>query len=477
MVERLITCQENGALPTLVKTWLDTLYTGAGAGGAVDSVNGQVGTVVLNKFHIGLGSVDNTPDVEKAVLSAAKLAVARTINGINFDGSANITIPTVDTSKEPLISAGTTAQYWRGDKTWVVLDKAAVGLANVDNTTDANKPVSAATQTALNLLAPKASPAFTGTPTGITKAHVGLGSVDNTADAAKAVLSATKLTTARAINGVNFDGTGNITIPTVDATKEPIIAAGNTAQYWRGDKSWQTLDKSAVGLSNVDNTSDLNKPVSTAQQAADSTREPTITAGTTAQFWRGDKSWQALNKAAVGLANVDNTTDAAKAVLSATKLATARTINGVSFDGTANITVADATKEPSLPVGGTTAHYMRGDKSWQTLDKVAIGLANVDNTADTAKPVSTATQTALNLLAPKASPAFTGTVTGVTAAMVGLGSVNNTTDSAKPVSTAQQTALDAKINTSGSALTLWSGTQAQYDAIGAKDSSTVYVVT
>lgn len=34
------------------------------------------------------------------------------------------------------------------------------------------------------------------------------------------------------------------------------------------------------------------------------------------------------------------------AVLSATKLATARNINGVSFDGTANITIADSTKQP-----------------------------------------------------------------------------------------------------------------------------------
>jgi hypothetical protein len=52
------------------------------------------------------------------------------------------------------------------------------------------------------------------------------------------------------------------------AGKEPTIAAGTTAQYWRGDKSWQTLNKAAVGLSNVDNTSDVNKPVSTAQQTA-----------------------------------------------------------------------------------------------------------------------------------------------------------------------------------------------------------------
>jgi hypothetical protein len=52
----------------------------------------------------------------------------------------------------------------------------------------------------------------------LVKADVGLGSVDNTADAAKNVLSATKLTTARTINGVSFNGTGNITINAVDST-------------------------------------------------------------------------------------------------------------------------------------------------------------------------------------------------------------------------------------------------------------------
>lgn len=50
--------------------------------------------------------------------------------------------------------------------------------------------------------------------------------------------------------------------------KEATIAAGTTAQYWRGDKTWQALNKAAVGLGNVDNTSDANKPVSTAQQTA-----------------------------------------------------------------------------------------------------------------------------------------------------------------------------------------------------------------
>lgn len=46
--------------------------------------------------------------------------------------------------------------------------KAQVGLGNADNTSDLNKPVSTATQAALDLKAPLASPALTGTPTAPT---------------------------------------------------------------------------------------------------------------------------------------------------------------------------------------------------------------------------------------------------------------------------------------------------------------------
>lgn len=55
-------------------------------------------------------------------------------------------------------------------KTSLSLVKADVGLANVDNTSDASKPVSTAQQTALNLKANLASPALTGTPTAPTAA-------------------------------------------------------------------------------------------------------------------------------------------------------------------------------------------------------------------------------------------------------------------------------------------------------------------
>ena len=80
------------------------------------------------------------------------------------------------------------------------------------------------------------------------------------------------------------------------------------------------------------------------------------------------------------------------------------------------------------------------------LTKSSVGLANVDNTTDANKPVSTATQTALDLKAPLADPTFTGTVSGVTKTHVGLANVDNTTDAGKPVSTATQTALDLKAN-------------------------------
>lgn len=99
------------------------------------------------------------------------------------------------------------------------------------------------------------------------------------------------------------------------------LTPGTTAQYLRGDKTWQTLNKAAVGLGNVDNTSDLNKPISTATQSALDGKQATIAAGTTAQYRRGDNTWQTLNKAAVALGSVDNTSDANKPVSTAQQTA------------------------------------------------------------------------------------------------------------------------------------------------------------
>lgn len=176
------------------------------------------------------------------------------------------------------------------------------------------------------------------------------------------------------------------TITSALAGKEPLIAGGTTAQYRRGDKSWQTLDKAAVGLSAVDNTSDANKPISTATATALAGKQPTGSYATQTDLTNG--------------------------------LAPKAPLASPTFTG--------------IVSGVTKAH---------------VGLGSVDNTADSTKPVSGPQATALALKAPLASPTFTGTVSGVTKTMVGLGSVDNTADAVKPVSAAQQTALDGKTNT------------------------------
>lgn len=81
-------------------------------------------------------------------------------------------------------------------------------------------------------------------------------------------------TNIKTINLTSLLGSGDISV-------EPLITAGTTSQYWRGDKSWQTLDKTAVGLSNVDNTSDADKPVSTATNTALSNKQDKLTLTTT----------------------------------------------------------------------------------------------------------------------------------------------------------------------------------------------------
>lgn len=101
------------------------------------------GTEAANKDYVDSVASAGTPDA--TAVTKGKLRLTGDLGGT----ADSPTVPGLS-SKEPTITAGTTAQYWRGDKSWQTLDKAAVGLANVDNTSDANKPVSTATQTALN---------------------------------------------------------------------------------------------------------------------------------------------------------------------------------------------------------------------------------------------------------------------------------------------------------------------------------------
>jgi hypothetical protein len=180
------------------------------------------------------------------------------------------------------------------------LTKATVGLGNCDNTSDANKPVSTAQQTALNAKANLASPTFTGTVAGISKSMVGLGNVDNTTDANKPVSTAQQTALNLKANQTSLDttntnvtnlqnktnamtynsGTNTLTmnesvIVNVDESLNGNVTIGNastdtlvvnSATTFNGSVSG--LTKTTVGLGNLDNTSDANKPVSTAQQTA-----------------------------------------------------------------------------------------------------------------------------------------------------------------------------------------------------------------
>ena len=203
----------------------DLIVSGGGGGGAVLSVAGKTGVVTLDKNDVGLTNVDNTSDAAKEVLSATKLKTARKINGVDFDGTANITVtspsnlalgtrtditqpitndngsgftlPVATTTLAGLLS-GTLKTAYDAVVTWISTNganvlshlsstsnphsvtKSQVGLGNNDNTSDANKPVSTAQQTALNLKANLASPAFTGTVSGITASMVGAPSGSGT---------------------------------------------------------------------------------------------------------------------------------------------------------------------------------------------------------------------------------------------------------------------------------------------------------
>ena len=122
-------------------------------------------------------------------------------------------------------------------------------------------------------------------------------------------------------------------------------------------------------------------------------------------------------RANLGLGNVDNTADADKPISAAMQAA---------LNLKANVADVNAALALKATVAELQAH-------------MAI-------TADTSMLATKAALTDLNNYAPKASPAFTGTVSGIDKSMVGLGSVDNTSDAAKPISTATQAALDLKAN-------------------------------
>lgn len=128
----------------------------------------------------------------------------------------------------------------------VVLDKTDIGLPNVDNTSDVNKPVSTAQAAAI---------------AGVLATTVTDGDTTHAPDG-NAVFDALALKQP-------LDG-DLTTIAGLTATTDNIIQSVGSA--WASRTPTQV--KTALSLNNVDNTSDVNKPVSTAQAAADALAVP-----------------------------------------------------------------------------------------------------------------------------------------------------------------------------------------------------------
>jgi hypothetical protein len=103
----------------------------------VDSTNNPHS---VTKDQVGLGNVDNTSDLDKPISSDVQDAL-----DLKYDASnpSNFVDATGAASAAPVQSVNTQT----GD---VVLDKTDVGLGNVDNTSDVDKPISSSTQTALD---------------------------------------------------------------------------------------------------------------------------------------------------------------------------------------------------------------------------------------------------------------------------------------------------------------------------------------
>ena len=155
----------------------------------------------------------------------------------------------------------------------------------------------------------------------------------------------------------------------------------------------------------------------------------------------------------------DNAADAAEAAAEVTANTKVSDHNADTTDvhgiaDTANLATksyADAAEADAITAAGSAADS-KVAAAVAALTKSSVGLANVDNTSDANKPVSTATQTALNLKANLAGPTFTGTV--VLPSTTSIGNVSATElEYVDGVTSAIQTQIDSKLSKAGGTMT------------------------
>ena len=141
--------------------------------------------------------------------------------------------------------------------------------------------------------------------------------------------SAATLTTARTIGGVSFDGSANINLPGVNTSGNQ-DTSGNAATATALETARTIHGVSFDGTANIDLSEVIQDTVGTMFSSNTET-------GITVTYQDADGTIDLV----VGTLNQDTTGNAA----TATALETARTIHGVSFDGTGNIDLTEVIQD------------------------------------------------------------------------------------------------------------------------------------
>ena len=364
------------------------------------------------------------------------IADTTNIHGI-ADTSVLATATTVATAKSEAITAAGTAADTKVSTAVAALTKSSVGLANADNTSDANKPISSATQTALDLKSPLASPTFTGT---VTTGHV-LPATDITYDLGSPAKMWRDIYVGPGslyVNGQKVLQTdaGDVVI-TADVNENLALRTsgdGNIELDPTGSGSVTIKAPLVIQAGNNISNSDGNAVNFGAAIKTDTISSKTantdlsLSADGTGKVYLNDNAEVSGNLVVGGNLTVSGTTT---------------TVNSETISLADNIIDLNSNFTSGTPTENSGIKIKRGDSAdvqmrWnESTDKW-------DFTND---------GTNYSSVAGLESPTFTGTVSGVTKSMVALGNVDNTSDVNKPVSTATQTALDAKLASATAATT------------------------
>ena len=353
------------------------------------------------------------------------------------------------------------------------ITKSMVGLGNVDNTSDANKPVSTTQQTALDLKAPLANPTFTGTValnTGVTLVFEGA-----TANDFETTLAAADPTADRTLTLPDVTGTlatqDYVTneIGTHSADTTSVHGIGDTAALATmtyADTAVSTHSADTTSVHGIADTADLatksyaDTAISTHNSDTTSVHGITDTAELATKAYADTAASNAVTTSLgtheLDTISVHGIADTSLLVTTTgTQTLTNKTLTLPKLNE--NVAVTSTATELNVLDGITSStaelNILDGVTSSAAELNVLTGATLSTTELNYVDGVTSAIQTQLNDKAPIASPTFTGTVSGVTKSHVGLGSVDNTTDANKPISTATQTALDLKANLSGATFT------------------------